>query len=392
MKQSLYLALKYLGYYKSRTIILVCSIGLLLYLPMGLQRLINESELRMMARAEASPLIVGSKGNATDLVINTLYFEQTKIDELKYSYRIELNDSGLGYSIPIISVFNARKVPIIGTNLDYFLFRNLNVAKGRNLQYVGECVLGSKVAEDLTLKVGDSLVSSPENFLDLAGVYPLQMRVVGILETANTPDDNAIFTDLKTNWIIMGLGHGHQDLQKVTDPSLILKKDSTNVTASAKLFIYNEVDGKDPESFHFHGNMDDYPITSILFIPNDHKSETLLRGRFETGELKEQIIVPTVIVDNLLQNIFRIKQAFSTVFILVGIATLFILGLIVTLSLRLRKDEINTMFVIGSSKNKIFKIVGAELLISVLLSLLFASFLYSMTGLFVEEFIQQFII
>jgi putative ABC transport system permease protein len=392
MKQSLYLAIKYLLYYRSRTLILVCSIGLLLYLPLGLQKLISESELTMMARADASPLIVGAKGNATDLVINTLYFEQTKIDELKYSECIELDNTGFGYSIPIISLFNAREIPIIGTNLDYFLYRDLRIEHGRNLSYVGECIIGSKVADNLDLSVGDSLISSPENFLDLAGVYPLQMTVVGILEKANTPDDKAIFTDLKTNWIIMGLGHGHQDMQKVTDPSLILSKDSTNVTASPKLFIYNKVDGKDHNSFHFHGNIADYPISSVLFIPENHKSATLLRGRFETGEYGNQIIIPTEVVDNLLQNIFRIKQAFSTVFILVGIATLFILGLIVTLSLRLRKDEINTMFVIGSSKNKIVRIVGAELLISILLSLVFAMFLYSITGLFVEDFIQQFII
>ena len=61
----------------------------------------------------------------------------------------------------------------------------------------------------LGLGPGDSLVSSPENFFDLAGVYPLKMEIVGVLETSDSPDDLAVFTDLKTNWIIMGLGHGH---------------------------------------------------------------------------------------------------------------------------------------------------------------------------------------
>ena len=392
MGQSFYLAKKYLLYYRARTLILVCSIGLLLYLPMGLQRLISESELRMMDRANTTPLIVGAKGNATDLVINTLYFEQTAVGDLMYRYSEELNNTGLGYSIPLISKFNARDIPIIGTNLDYFSFRKLKIKEGRNLRYVGECVIGARVADDLNLGVGDSIVSSPENFLNLAGMYPLQMDIVGVLEAADSPDDNAIFTDLKTNWIIMGLGHGHQDMQKVNDPSLILNKDSLNITASPKLLIYNKVDGQNQNSFHFHGNIDEYPISSLLFVPQDHKSETILRGRFETGELSEQIVVPSLVVENLLQNIFRIKQAFGTVFLLVGIATLFILGLIVALSLRLRKEEINTMYVVGSSKNKIVKIVGAELLISVLLSLLAALILYSLTGLFVEDFIQRFII
>ena len=392
MKQSFYLAIKYLQFHRIRTLILVGSIGLILFLPSGLKKLITESEMQMMARADATPLIVGAKGNSTDLVINTLYFEQTEIDALNLRTIDALNGTGFGYSIPMVSFFNAREFSIIGTNLDYFHFRNLSIGEGRMLRYVGECVLGKRVAERLDLHPGDSLLSSPENFLDLAGVYPLEMEVVGILESSDTPDDFAVFTDLKTNWIIMGLGHGHQDLQNLNDPTLVLERDSTNVTASAKVFLYNRVDGRDVGSFHFHGNIKDYPITSILFIPDSPKSATLLRGRFETGEMTDQIVIPSIVVDNLLQNIFRVKQIFNTVFILVGVATLFILGLIVMLTLRLRKDEMYTMFTIGSSRNKILEIIGFELLITVFLSLVLAVILYSLTGYFVDDFIQQFII
>lgn len=392
MKQSFYLAIKYLQFHRIRTMILIGSIGLILYLPAGLQKLIAESESQMMERANTTPLIVGAKGNSTDLVINTLYFEQTEIDALNLKYIDVLNKTGFGYSIPMVSLFKAREFPIIGTNLDYFDFRDLSIREGRNLRYVGECVVGQRVADRLDLKAGDSLISSPENFLDLAGVYPLQMEVVGILETANSPDDLAIFTDLKTNWIIMGFGHGHQDLQNAYDPTLVLVRDSVNVTASAKLFIYNKIDGKDMGSFHFHGDIYNYPLTSIIFIPDNHKAATLLRGRFETGEMTDQIVVPSVVVENLLQNIFRFKKIFNTVFILVGVATLFILGLIVILTLRLRKDELFTMFTIGSSRNKTFEIIGFELLVTACLSIAFAFILYSLTGYFVDDFIRQFII
>jgi putative ABC transport system permease protein len=392
MKQSFYLAIKYLQFHRLRTLILFASIGLILYLPAGLHRLIVESEIQMMERADATPLIIGAKGNSTDLVINTLYFEQTEIDALEMRILDDLDETGFGYSIPMVSYFNARGFSIIGTNLDYFNFRKLSVGEGRNLRYVGECVLGSRVAERLGLAPGDSLVSSPENFMDLAGVYPLEMEVVGILKPSNTPDDLAVFTDLKTNWIMMGLGHGHQDMQEVKDPTLILDRDSSNVIASPKLFLYNKIDGRNSDSFHFHGDINTYPITSVLFVPDDDKASTLLRGRFEAGEMSDQIVVPSLIVDNLLQNIFRIKQIFNTVFILVGLATFFILGLIVVLTLRLRKDELYTMFTIGSSRNKTMEIIGFELLVLILLSLGVAIILYSLTGFFVEDFIRQFII
>ena len=82
--------------------------------------------------------------------------------------------------------------------MDYFEFRNLKISEGRNLQFVGECVIGSSVAEELNLSPGDSIISSPENYFDLAGVYPLKMTVVGILGKSGSADDKAVFTDLKT--------------------------------------------------------------------------------------------------------------------------------------------------------------------------------------------------
>lgn len=392
MRQSFYLALKYLWFYRFRTLILTASIGLILFLPIGLQRLITESESQMLSRAASTPLVVGAKGSSTDLVINTLYFERNKIEPIERSVSETLNELGFGHAIPILTVFKARGFPIIGTDLDYFSFRGLNLEQGRQLLYLGECVLGNEVANELGLAVGDHLLSSPENFLDLAGVYPLKMKVVGILDPSQGPDDRAIFTDLKTNWVIMGLGHGHQDLEKINDPTMILNKDTLGVTASAKVYMYNEINPENIQDFHFHGNMEEYPISSAIFVPNDLKSGTILRGRFESGAFKEQMIVPTEVVENLLQTIFRIKRIFNMVFVLVGLATMVIIALIVVLTLRLRKDELFTMFTIGSNRFKVAQIVISELFVILMLSVSLSLFLYEITGFYVEEFIRQFII
>lgn len=392
MKQSFYLAYKYLSFHRFRTLVLIAAVGLIIFLPIGLQRLITESEMQMMTRAEAFPIIIGAKGSSTDLVINAIYFQQQEMDQLNMEAGKILDNTELGYTIPLLTMFTARNFPIVGTNLDYFEFRNLSIAEGRNLQFVGECVIGSKVSEELGLKPGGSLISSPENYFDMAGIYPLKMNIVGVLEESGSVEDKAIFTDLKTNWIIMGLGHGHEDVLKLDDPTLIIKNDSGNVKTTAKLFIYNEIDGENMESFHFHGDIDSYPVSAFIFVPDDARSATILRGRFESGALPNQAIVPIEIVNHLLQSIFRIKHIFNTVFILVGLATLMILILIVILSLRLRKDEIHTMFTIGSSKNKIFEILGIELFLLISSSALFAIVFYYIVGFFVDDFIRYFIL
>ena len=392
MKDSLFLAVQYLKFHRIRSAVLISSISIILFLPIGLKKLVNESERLMLDRAKATPLIIGKKGSPTDLVINTLYFQQEKIDALTMKKVYELNTVGFGSCIPIFSAFKARNYPIVGTDLDYFEFREILIEDGRFMSILGECVIGSNVAKSLNLTAGDSLISSPGSLFDFAGVYPLKMNITGVLAPTESPDDNAIFTDLKTTWVIMGLGHGHQDLQLIDDPTIVLSRNDSVVTAGAKLFMYNEISNQNMQSFHFHGNKSEYPITSIIFVPEDVKSETILRGRFESGEILDQAVVPSFVVENLFSNIFKMQQVFDSVFIAVGFATALIFALIVTLGIRLRQAEINTMFTIGSSRTKVFEVIFFELLMMIGASGVITLIMYKLTDLYVQDFIYRFII
>ena len=163
---------------------------------------------------------------------------------------------------------------------------------------VGECVIGSNVARRLDIQPGDSLISSPESFFDFAGVYPLKMDIVGVLGQSDTPDDDAVFVDIKTTWIIMRLGHGHQDLAQVYDPTLVLERSDSSVTAGAKLFMYNQISDDNMESFHFLGDTKDYPITSIIFVPNSQEIDNNFK------ELESGIIE----LDKKMENLFSLYR------------------------------------------------------------------------------------
>jgi hypothetical protein len=78
--------------------------------------------------------------------------------------------------------------------------------------------------------------------------------------------------------------------------------------------------------------------------------------------------------------------------LLVGIATLLILGLIVTLCLRLQRDEIYTMFTIGSSRAKMIEILMFELIILITLSTVLTLIMYYFTGYFVDDFMHAYIL
>ena len=368
MIDSLYIAWHYIRSNKIRTATLIACITLISFLPVSLQLLLEESERQLMSRAVSTPLVIGAKGSSLDLVMNSLYFSDQVPELVSMEASERVMESDLALPIPVYVRFHARGNPIVGTTLDYFDFRGLKVAEGRNLAVLGDCVLGAKVAENLGLKPGDSLLSSPETLFDLSGVYPLKMKVVGVLQKSHTSDDLAVFVDIKTTWVIQGLGHGHQDVTKLTDPTLILKRSKSNVAATAKLYHHTEITKKNIDSFHFHGNTSIYPITAVIAVPYDDKSGTILRGRYLSRNETLQIIKPKVVIDGLLQNIFRIKNVLDAVISVVALATVMAIILVFALSLRLRQREIETVFKLGCSRMTIARLVASEIFIIVFTS------------------------
>jgi putative ABC transport system permease protein len=358
-----YLASQYLLFNRLRTLTLIACVTLIASLPLSLEVLLAESERQLLSRAESTPLLVGAKGSALDLVMNALYFDD-EIPELVSMRAVdELWDSGLADPVPIYSRFRARGFPIVGTTLDYFDFRGLKIAEGRQIALLGEALLGASAAEKLGLGPGDTLLSSPQTVFDLAGVYPLKMNIVGVLERSFTPDDLALFVDIRTTWVIEGIGHGHQDLSRENDGTLIMQRSDNGVVASPKLFQYNEITPDNIDSFHFHGDAGQYPVAAVIAVPHDARSSTILRGRYLESDSPNQIIVPERVIDGLLQNIFRIKNVLDAVILIVGAATLLALLLVFALSLRLRQRELQTIFKLGCSRATTAYLLGAEILI-----------------------------
>ena len=389
MIHSLFLAWKYVSYNKLRTATLIACITLISFLPVSLNLLLDESERQLMSRAASTPLVVGAKGSALDLVMSTLYFGDEVPEMITMVATEQLTDSDLATPIPMYVRFKARGIPIVGTTLDYFDFRGLKIAHGQQLAMLGECVVGATAAKNLGLSPGDHLVSSPENLFDLAGVYPLKMKVAGVLEVSHTSDDLAIFVDVKTSWVIQGLMHGHQDITKTNDQSVILKKTEGNITANAKLFQYMEVTKNNMDSFHFHGDPAGYPLTAVIAVPYDEKSGTILRGRYlSESEEKHQIVKPQDVIDSLLQNIFRIKNVLDGVILVVGCATMLAIVLVFALSLRLREKELLTIFKLGCSRMTIARLLGAEIFIIVAASGLFCIALVSVINLYSNDLVR----
>jgi len=388
MKDVLFLAWRYLAHNRVKTGVLVGSIMLIVYLPVALRVLVSQSATELTSRAEATPLLVGAKGSPLELALSSLYFESDTPELTTFAEAERVADSGLAQAIPLYVRFKVRAQPIVGTSIEYFEFRGLNFADGRSMATLGECVLGSRAVETLGVSVGETVISSPESVFDIAGVYPLKMKVVGVLEPSYTADDVAVFVDLKTAWIVQGLVHGHQDMAAPESATGVLSREGDNIVANASVIQYTEITPENIDSFHFHGSTDSYPISAVIVAPHDQKSGTILMGRFESLDIPSQILQPTTVIDDLLGTIFTVQNFVVAGMLLVGLAALATAVLVFALSLRLRKREIETMAKIGGSKLRVAGVLVTEIAVVVLASVVLAGILTALTTRFASTAVR----
>jgi putative ABC transport system permease protein len=382
VREILYLAWRYLAYHRVKTAILVTSIALIVFLPVGLNVLVDQSAAQLTARAEATPLLVGAKGSPLELVLNSLYFESDAPERADYAEVLRIAESGLAEPIPLYVRFRSRAHPIVGTTLEYFDFRGLRFAAGRPMAVLGECVVGARAAAALGVGPGDAVLSSPESVFDLAGVYPLRMRVAGVLAPAHGPDDLAVFIDMKTAWIIEGLGHGHQDLAAPEAAASVLARKGDVITANAAVVQYNEITAENIGSFHFHGELGGYPITGVIAAPESEKSRTLLMGRYQGDEVSAQIVRPIAVMNDLLDTVLTVQSYVVAAILIVAAATLATAALVFLLSLRLRRREIETLVKIGGSRGSVTAVLASEIVFVLLLGVALAGGLTLLTSRF----------
>jgi putative ABC transport system permease protein len=370
----------------------VVSLTILLFLPLGLEILVARTTERLRSRADTTPLLIGAKGSSLDLALRALYFEGEVPAPLRYEQVARVRDTGLAAPIPLHVRFRVRNQPVVGTTLDYFDFRRLRIARGRRFSVLGECVLGADAAAALGVGPDEKVITSPDNVFDLAGAYPLRMTVTGVLARTGTPDDAAVFVDVRTSWVIAGLGHGHRDLTKPGASAQVLERKEDRVVANASVLQFNEITPENAAAFHFHGKQGDLPVTAILALPRDAKSQTLLSGRYLGRDELCQIMEPRAVMDDLISTVVQIRGYVVAVTLLLGGATLLTICSVFWLSVRLRRRELATLEKIGCSKRFVGGLLGAEVAVVFALAAALAGGLAILAARFGESLIHSLIV
>ena len=353
MSSAWYLAWAYTKAHRGRALLLMVSLGLLLLLPIALTMLIQTYDARLGARADVTPVVIGARGNRYDLVLQALLFRDGRIEDVRHAWVRRVADDKVfdAKAIPLHARHTAGGVPVVGTDVDAYLdFRGLSLASGEMPSILGEAVIGSATANQLGLKAGDTLTTDRVNLYDISKTMPLRMRISGVLEPSGQVDDQAIFVDVRTTWVIAGLGHGH-DPSAHADPGL-------HSAAVNEVVITKD----NAHLFHFHEDDDEMPLSAVIVVPETDKDRTLLLSRIN-AEPTVQALVPARVMDELMGLVLRIKRLFDVNSVLVGVSVLLLIGLVVALSLKLREAERRTLHKLGCARLLVVQMMAAELAI-----------------------------
>ena len=374
MKGVMLLSTRHLQANPALTTILVLCLAITLFVPVATSLLTARYERSLVARSDATPLVVGAKGSRFDLVLGALYFRQSEIDPVKHALYEELRTNDELLVIPLHVGYTAQAQPVVGTTLDYLDWRGLRTERGRRPAAVGEAVLGARAAERLGVALdGDTTIFSDQPELyDIARPPAVKLRVVGVLAATGTPDDDAVFVDIKTTWLLGGFLHGHREVTTIDDPDMLIGRTDEHVAVSGALIENNEVTGDNVESFHMHGDPSQLPLTAVIVDPATAKAGTMAKAQINVAGAA-QMVEPRLIVDELLEFVFRIKAALDALAAVLAVCTALLGILVLVLSLRLRAGEIATLQRMGCGRNTVFMLCASEVGMIVALSLLLAA-------------------
>ena len=166
---------------------------------------------------EPFPQIVGAKGSANQLVLNTVYLKDRPIGNISGDlYQDVKNNPLVKQAIPLAFGDNWRGFRIVGTENTIFDYRVkpqsepwLKVAEGRRFNAPFEAVIGAGAAKLLGAKIGDTFQSihgaTAHGHVHKDQTY----TIVGILAPVEGPYDHAVLTDIRSVWIAHEHHHDH---------------------------------------------------------------------------------------------------------------------------------------------------------------------------------------
>jgi putative ABC transport system permease protein len=283
-------------------------------------------------------MVVGAKGSPLQLILSSIYQIDSPTGNIPLSEVNALKRNPfIKTIIPLSMGDNYHGFRIVGTTPKYAEHFQAKIKEGVMFNKPMDVVLGSKVAKNSELKIGDTFASS--HGLDSEGDAhdDKKYKVVGIFESTGSVVDQLVLTNLESVWEI----HEHAET-------------TANNTKESDPEHENEM----AESHH----EDEKQVTSaliqfrnpmgLLTIPRQINQNTSMQAALPSIEINRLFSLLGVGIDTL--------RALALVIIVIAGASVFIS---LYNSLKERKYEMALMLSMGATRTKLFFMLLLEGLI-----------------------------
>ena len=315
-------------------------------------------------------MVVGAKGSPLQLILASIYQIDSPTGNISMEEANRLTRSPLVKStIPLSMGDSYQGYRIVGSNEKYLAHFQAEFETGKVFSKAMEIVIGSKVAKNLNLKVGD-VFSSQHGFNKEGEAHKdKQFKVVGILKTTNSVLDQLMITPLESVWAV----HEEHHVEEAGKGANVLKLLEEAQPQTGKENRHEENSKK---------------ITSLL-VKFRNPAMGMMMARSINQNSTLQTATPAIEINRLFAllgvGVDALKWIALVIIIVSG------LSVFVSLynSLKERKYEMALMLSMGAGRTKLFLLLLSEGLIISVIGFVIGIFL-SRLGLWImSENVEQ---
>jgi len=280
-------------------------------------------------------LVVGAKGSPLQLVLSSIYYIDFPTGNIPLKDAQELMHNPLvKKAVPLALGDNYKSVRIVGTDSNFVALYGLKVKAGKFWKKEFETTIGSAVAINNKLKVGDSFFGA-HGLTGSGDVHKAHAYIVsGILEPQGNVTDNLILTNVASVWKMHDSADegqaGHQETNHKEQDSQAEAAEIKNREITSLLIQYRS------------------PMSVVMF-PRMVNESTNMQAASPAMESTRLFSLIGVGVDTL--------QWFAILVMLIAAISVFVN---LYNSLKERSYDLAIMRILGASKSKLFVIIIAE--------------------------------
>lgn len=299
-------------------------------------------------------LVVGAKGSPLQMILCNMYH----IDNPTGNVSIKTASPLLRDLHPLIKTAiplslgdNYKSYRIVGTNHDFLKLYGAVIKEGSLWSNNFDVTVGSNVATELKLKIGDQFVSS-HGFNEDDHVHDnASFTVKGILGGTGTVVDQLILTNTASIWLV------HEHESEATDTTVhhdqnLHKQDSL------------QVDEKNDEAQNTNEGLLKHPEQEITSVLIQYKSRTNFQalnfGRNINENTDMQAASPAIEMNRLYNMIGVGTDALKGLALLIALVSAFSIFISLLKSMRSRKYELALLRVMGAPRSTLFSLITIE--------------------------------